>query len=335
MASNRVRRVRAGVFALALLLPSTVFAQQISAADREQARGLMEAGDAKREKGDLPGALESFQKADGLVHVPTTGLEVARVQQQLGKIIEARDTAARVAKLPVTAKEPAVFKEARKQADALAQELAGKIATLSVIVSGADTYAVTIDGEAASNPESPHKINPGKHTIVAKGGGNTASQDITLGEGEVKKLPLELKATTDTSETPTPPTWQTDKTTDSNDTGKALMWGGFGVGAVGIAVGAITGVMSLSKVSDVKPDCPGGVCPASRQNDIDSAKTLGTVSTVSFIVGGIGVAVGIAGVVMSKKDTAPDKEKKSDKPKEDARIEPVIGLGYAGLRGTF
>ena len=47
------------------------------------------------------------------------------------------------------------------------------------------------------------------------------------------------------------------------------------------------------------------------------------------------LGVGIAGVVMSKKETpSTDHEKKKD-PDKDARIEPVIGLGYAGLRGTF
>ena len=328
-------RLRAVVLACALLVPAAAHAQ--SAADREAARGLMEDGDQKREKGDLKGALDAFGKADAIMHVPTTGLEVARVQVALGKLIEARETLARVAKTPPAAKEPPPFKDARKQADALDKDLATRIPTVAVTVSGADVFSVTIDGESAPNPETPRKTNPGRHTIVAKGGGNTTSQDVTLAERDAKTVPIELKAAVATVEDPAPPPkngWEAKKDGDSGGGSKGLMYAGFGIGAVGIVVGGITGILSITKVNSVKQDCPGGVCPASRQADIDSAKTLGTVSTVAFVIGGVGVAMGVIGLVTSKPPAKPDKDK--DKVDKDARtVEPILGVGYAGVRGTF
>ncbi|AUX46588.1 hypothetical protein SOCE26_080940 [Sorangium cellulosum] len=69
----------------------------------------------------------------------------------------------------------------------------------------------------------------------------------------------------------------------------------FGLGAVGLGVGTAAGVMSLSKVSQIKSQCDGHRCPAELERDADAATTLGHVSTVGFIVG---AASAVAGVVL-------------------------------------
>ena len=55
------------------------------------------------------------------MHVPTTGLAVARTQAALGLLVEARDTALGVTRIPVIPKEPPVIGEGRKQADNLGE----------------------------------------------------------------------------------------------------------------------------------------------------------------------------------------------------------------------
>src|SRR5947207_9657736 len=66
------RGCAAFVLALSLAVASPALAAP-SAADRETARALVVEGKQRRDKGDLPGALESFKAADAIMRVPTTG----------------------------------------------------------------------------------------------------------------------------------------------------------------------------------------------------------------------------------------------------------------------
>jgi len=73
--------------AASLGLASAVAAAEPSPADKETARGLMAEGRSGRDKGDLKGALKAFAAADSIMHVPTTGVEVARTQAALGQLV--------------------------------------------------------------------------------------------------------------------------------------------------------------------------------------------------------------------------------------------------------
>ena len=68
--------------------------------------------------------------------------------------------------------------------------------------------------------------------------------------------------------------------------------GAFAVGGLGVGVFAVTGAFALSKSNELKSACMGGLCPASEQKSLDAAKTYGTLSTVSLVVGGLGIAAG-------------------------------------------
>src|SRR3954469_7244655 len=96
-----------------VLLPATFAldagAAEPKAAQKKIARGLLDEGRAKDERGDHKGPLESFRAADNLMHVPTTALEVARQEIALGLLVDARDTLLRVRRSPVNPGEPAVF----------------------------------------------------------------------------------------------------------------------------------------------------------------------------------------------------------------------------------
>ncbi len=111
----------------------------------------------------------------------------------------------------------------------------------------------------------------------------------------------------------------------------------FGVGAVGLGAGTFFGVQAKGKYDDANQltndNCgSGGDCGLTTENygrwkdwgdKADGAKTL---SLASFIVGGVGVATGVTLLVLSsgKKTHA-----------EAATIEPLVGLGNFGLRGSF
>jgi len=307
-----------------------------SLSDRETARSLMDDGDAKRDKSDFKGALKSYEAADAIMHVPTTGLEVARAQVQLGLLLEARETLGRVGRLPPKPSEPAAFTAARRTAESLMAELGARIPSVTVLVTNGEpgqTTVIVFDNEVVppAASQAPRKVNPGRHSIVARSGALEKKQDIDVAERESKTVTIDLK--------PAPA-----RVVDSNEGAaaarssgasplpKILIFGGFGLGAVGVGVGAVTGILSFSKVSDVKKDCPNDVCPASRQGDIDSAKSLGTVSTIAFIAGGVGVGAGILGLVLQSNESSREAP-----PGTTAKltVRPDVGPTWMGLHGSF
>src|SRR5690349_18618117 len=131
------RAVRASLRSACLLLCLSLAAANAGAADpavRESARRLVQEGDAFSARQDHAAALERYQRAYRLMHVPTVGIEVMKAQQALGKLVAANATALEVAALPRQPGEPAVFDQARLQAAQTGLRLGGMIPTLWVDV---------------------------------------------------------------------------------------------------------------------------------------------------------------------------------------------------------
>jgi hypothetical protein len=104
------------------------------------------------------------------------------------------------------------------------------------------------------------------------------------------------------------------------------VWIGFGVAGVGAAVGSVTGLMMFSKRSDLESGCTADkLCPPPTHDDYASAYTMATISTVSFIVAGVGAAVGLYGLVSGK----PSRKTGA------VVVEPWAGVAAGGLRGSF
>lgn len=303
--------------------------------DRETARGLMDDGDKKRDSGDLKGALSSYEKADALMHVPTTGIEVARTQIALNLFLEARETLNRVSKSTPKPGEPKPFSDARKQADQMNKDLDARIPSILIVPVNLDPGqppTIIVDGEEIppAAQSVPRKVNPGSHSVDVKSGTLEKKVDVSVAEKENKTVNVDLK---DQPVAPPPPPPPPPKDSGMT-TGKIMMYGGFGVGVVGIGLGTITGLMSMSKTSDLKDTCKDNKCPPGSQDKIDSAKTLGNISTVGFIVGVVGAGVGVVGIVLSKKEA-----KKEDAPPAAAfhptEVRAELGPSYVGLTGRF
>ena len=105
---------------------------------------------------------------------------------------------------------------------------------------------------------------------------------------------------------------------------KMYGWIGLGVGGAGIVIGGITGLVAMSRHGSLESDCPNGKCsPAGGQDTIDGFRSMATVSTVSFVVGGIAAAAGGALLL-----TAPG-------PAQTGQVRPYVGLGSVGANVTF
>jgi hypothetical protein len=259
------------------------------------------------DKSDLKGALESFAAADAIMHVPSTGFAVAKTQAQLGMLVEARETALQVSRLPSAANDPAPFVEARAKAKALSDELETRIPAIEITLKNVPAGAspsVTVDGAAlpAAALTLPRKLNPGHHVVVAHAGSSEGKTEVDVKERETRILDVELAPSTSTAATGGSVTPPLPESRPQGSHVPVLAYAGFGVGIVGVAVGTVTGLVSMSQTSSLKDQCPNGKCPpsvydsSSFQSDLSSAKTMGTVSTISFIVGGVGVGVRVVAV---------------------------------------
>jgi hypothetical protein len=354
------RSLLAACIVVASLGATGLAAAEPSAADKETARGLMAEGRTDRDKGDLKGALKAFAAADSIMHVPTTGLEVAKTQAALGQLVEARDTALRVMRMPEAGSEPGPFKAARESASSLTQELEGRIPSLVITVKNVPdgaTATVTIDDAPIPSAAlgEARKLNPGHHVVVAKAGAVEGRQEVDLAEKDKKEVAVELAAAAATAAAGAGQgSGDAAATEGGADTGaggksgfsKALMIGGFSVAGVGLVAGTITGVMSMSKTSSIKSSagCAGSVCGPAEYDDISSARSMATISTVSFVVAGVGAVAGIVGLLTgnggpaaSTEPATPPAEKAPEETKESRRVhvQPWIGLGSAGFSGSF
>ncbi len=318
--------------AACLFVSAPAFAQ--SAADKETARSLMDQGNDLRDKGDLKNALQRFQAANEIMHVPTTAMEVARTQVALGMLVEARDSLAQIISSVPAPREPAQFKEARVLAQKLDAELEARVPTVTVTVNGAkegSTTSLSVDGVAvpAAVIGLPRRLNPGHHVMVATTSTQEGRAELDVAEGEKKDVSITLatiaKPTTTVEEPvekPAPPPEESHKS-------YALPIVLFAIGGASLIAGGITGVMELGQQSTLSTNCPNKTCPPSQYGTLDSANTLATISTVTLIVGGVGVAAGIVTLFIGGgKSTPPSTQ-------AHAHVEPWIGLGSAGLRGTF
>lgn len=323
-----------------------------TAGDRETARQLMDAGSDLRDKKDLKGALQRFKAADDIMHVPTTGLEVARTQAPLGLLVEARDTIARIRLIPQKPNEPAPFKEARVKAEQLDAWLDGRVPALTVVVHGAragQPLSVSLDGVSvpAAVVGLPRAVDPGHHVVVVKTEGAEGQQDVDVREGERKPVDVTLvPSPTAHAAASAPPPQPGPATTSvpveespapapiSHAPGAFTYVSGALAGA-GLVVGTVTGVMSWSKTSSLASACPGHVCPPASYSSYDAASSLATISTLSFVAGGVGACLAVISLVVGHEEKSEVAPTSPTPPAARLRVSPWIGAGAAGLRGSF
>jgi hypothetical protein len=100
---------------------------------------------------------------------------------------------------------------------------------------------------------------------------------------------------------------------------------GFGVGAVGVIAGSISGGMALAQAGPVRQACNGTSCPPQESGPLAGVNSLATASNVTFAIGGVGLGAGIVFLVLSRQRDAPAR----------TGVTPVVGPGSVGLAGRF
>jgi hypothetical protein len=348
---RRSRRPRAqsrlvGALLLAAALTAgnhvrVAFAQgEYSAGTVAQARELFNEGMTLRDKGDAQGALAKFRAAHALAETPITSLALGRAYATVGRLVEAQETLLSVARIPTRSAETARSALARKESVDLAEQLRPRIPTLAVKIAGAtEEAAVTLDGIPMPNASvgTPRPVDPGSHKVVATSTrGGTADTVVDLKEGETREveLTLVLPAPTATRATAAPSSPApaeaaalAPETHPSSGGRSPLVYVGIVAAGAGIAVGTVTGLMSLAKASSVNGACDGTTCPRNVDADLQSGRALGTVSTIAFVVAGTGLVAGVVGLLIGHREPLATGT--------TSLVRPWIGPSGAGLWGRF
>jgi hypothetical protein len=101
---------------------------------------------------------------------------------------------------------------------------------------------------------------------------------------------------------------------------------GFGLAAAGVAVGAVTGFIAMGKASSVNDACrQGTTCPRTIDDDLQTGRTMGNVSTIAFAAAGVGAVVGVVALLVG--------HKKESAPPAAAWVAPWVAPGVAGVSG--
>lgn len=317
----------AGLGLTMLGAPSYSFASESNKAAAEglfnEARGLMAAG---RYEEAIP-KLQASQKLDpGL----GTLLNLAECYERSGKTASAwahyREVAARARQAGAT--ERAAYAEQKSR------ELEPQVSkvVISVATNAAGDAALTVrrNGQEVDAAELGVAIpmDPGSHVFEASAPGKqpfSVSVDVAAnGETKAVEIPVLADEAAPAAVPVSEPTAVVDAGTmkgGSTQRTAGLIVGG--VGVVGVGLGTFFGIKAAGSWADAKDGCrdfPYG-CSGESQSLEEDARTQGTLSTVSFIVGGVGLA---AGAVLFF--TAPS-------AKEDVALR--VGPSGLALEGTF
>jgi hypothetical protein len=329
-------------FACVFALGAPAWAQEEpSSGDVAAARALGQEGVKLADSGNCQEAVDKLAKAEKLYHAPTTLVRLGECQVQLGKLVEGTENLIRVTREQLPPNAPPVFVQAQERAKRVLGEARPKIAKLrlTVAVPPDSQLLVRIDGEPISIASlgTYRPMDPGEHSIDATATGyKPVSTKIRLAEGAsdaialkldqdpasaVKLAPAQIAKPSAISPYSPPPAEPPPREPNHSTAYAAL-----GVGGVGLATGAIFGLMAMAKKNELERACPNKVCVDNQNDKIEAGKTFGIVSTVGFVVGGVGLATGaILYLAQGTRKTAGSRR----------GVTPWVGIGGAGLSGRF
>jgi hypothetical protein len=142
------------------------------------------------------------------------------------------------------------------------------------------------------------RLAGGHHTLRASSDGKSGALELDIKSGETLQKTLSLSATA----APAPVAAPAEKSSPPPPRSSGLRTAGLVIGGVGVAAligGGVTGFLGLGQQGDLQDRCPDNRCEygsaqerESFESDRDSLKTMGTLTTVFLIGGGVLTATG-------------------------------------------
>jgi len=298
---------------------------------------LMKDGIAARDRGDLVSAERSFRAAHGIANLPSSGFALATSLARQGKLVEALTVARAVQRMSPAPTWTSASTDGYRQAAPLVADLERRVASVTIEISGAseDSTKVLLDGVGLKPPVLgvARQIDPGRHELrVTRDGFETAITTLNLAEGEQRRVAIAMKASAAPAAAANADPASEEPNGDEELEVRPLLLGGIltlGLGAGAIGVGVAMGVASQNQVDAIAPSCPGGQCPPSQYDALDSAEGLATGANILFIAGGVVAATGATLIII---DLVSDD---AEAPAETAGARLRLGAGRIDLDGRF
>lgn len=332
---------------LCLVAPAAVADEEVDAETLAQARSLGKQAFELYDAGKYEEAADYFQRARALYDAPTLGVHEAKCLEQLGRFVEASERYLSVLRMDPGSDASDAFKKAVAEAGENREKLLPRIPNVTITTTGPDgapipsseleakgvTILVDDQEQAIALVNVKRPIDPGEHRVVAmQGSQQLAEASVSLTEGGTGSVELKLPELEDAAP---PPLGASTGDAGGGNAQAVAGWVALGVGVVGLGVGGITGGIALGKRSDLDAtnqcdennECTGG---ADLDDQVSSYNTMRTVSTVGFVVGGVGIAGGLLLLL-----TAPSSEPEASDTAEGPSVSPWIGPTSIGARGTF
>ena len=329
--TTRIHRYSAAVLSLALATaPLAAHAQQPAAPAAGEANDSV--GQARQhfmrgvklyEEDDFRSALIEFNRAYELA--PNWGVlyNIGQSYYQL------RDYANGLRTLERYSREGGaqIAPDRRAQIEKEMAELRGRVAHVT-LTANAEGAEITLDDASLGKTPlaEPALIGTGRHKLsIVKPGYVPLTKMVDIAGGDRLTIALDLTELPREGEQ-NPAAAATVAETPSHT--PAYVVGGIGV--AGIVVGSIFGILAIGNKSSLNGECDAAKhCTAGSQSDIDSFTRNSTISTVGFSVGLVGLAAGTILFLTERPKTEPT-------PAPTAlRVTPWVGLGSAGVNGTF
>jgi hypothetical protein len=319
-------------------------AARADASSAAAAEALYNEGKKAEAKGDFNTACPKFAESQKLDPAAGTLLHLANCYEKTQRLASAWATYLEAAAAAHSQGRADWEKAARTKAAAIEPKVSKLIINVDAPAAGQVIKRDDVEVAAAS-VGVPIPVDSGAHTITAEAPKKkpfTTTVDVPGGAAKVEAKVPKLEdapeatpppATPQPTKEPSPPPPPPHE--ESGSSRKTIGYIVGGVGVVGLGVGAVTGLMAISANNDSKKACPqSGACADKSGVDAnDRAKTLGTVSTIGFIAGGVLLAAG-AGLVLTAPSSTEKRAARALVPSHstlEVSVAPDVGAKNAGL----
>ncbi len=234
-------------------------------------------------------------------------------------------------------------KTARDRAD----KLEPRLIRISIVVRDKNSE-VKLDGNVLDSVAlaSPVPVDPGKHSIEAHATGKKTFSTTLDASEQVTSQSLEIPLLEDDAALPKAangenaeresPAQGTDEKRFRGGTQRTVSYALLGAGVVGVGIGTFFGLRTSSKWNDTKGHCTGLECDSTGVSLAADAKSSGTVSTLSFIVGGLLAGGGAALFFTAPSGPQKVRTARADHPPDEGRrVRVGVTFDSVTLGGTF
>jgi hypothetical protein len=337
------------------LIAATASAEdQTSPADTAAARDLAVEGMKLADADHCAQAIDKLVRAEKLRHSAIVLGRLGECRIQVGKFVDGTEDLQRLLHEPLPVNPPPNLLRARERAQTALDAAKPNIAYLAISVRGpVENAVVTIDGQAVPSVllERDRPTDPGEHLIDASAPGYIkVSRRLTIAAGEKQEITLRLTADPQAAAAPeTSPPITVEKSekpakvsadavaplppqasdTPQSSTGATVGFVLMGLGGAVLATGGVFGYLALDKKNSLEGQCPNNSCAPSSQDSLDTANRYANISTILM---GAGAAVTTLGAIVYFSSGPSSKD---ERVADTARARAFVGLGQAGIAGTF